>query len=96
MALRDTRSEITSIAAGAYMDILPTGTEEWVIHNIYHEAEAALYYYDGTNNLLIDTDAAGGAWLGYAFHCNATHRIRVKNNNVGAKLIGYDGVLTHI
>lgn len=96
MALRDTRSQITSIAAGSYLDILPTGTEEWVIHNITHEAEAALYFYDGANNLLVDTDTAGGGWLGYNFHCTAGHYYRVKNNNAGAKLIGYDGILSHV
>jgi len=95
LAVGDVVNEITSIAAGAYLDLQPSGTIEWVIHNIYHESDIQLEYYDGTNSLVFDTDAGAGVYAKFAFHCTNAHRIRVKNAAGTAKLIGYDGIVTH-
>jgi hypothetical protein len=96
MAVGDVAKNLQSIAAGAYLDIQPSGTAEWVIHNIYHEYDVTLEVYDGSNSLTFDTDAGAGAYAKYAFHCTNTQRIRVRNTHVSAsKLIGYDGLVTH-
>ena len=95
MAVGDVANEITSIAASGYMDLQPSGTVEWVIHNIYHESDIQLEYYDGTNSLIFDTDTGAGVYARYAFHCTNGHRIRVKNTAASAKVIGYDGIVTH-
>jgi hypothetical protein len=96
MAVGDVYSGLSSIAAGAYLDIQPTGTVEAVIHNIYHEYDVQLELYDGTNSLVFDTDAGSGIYAKYAFHVKNALRIRVKNTHATlAKLIGYDGVVTH-
>jgi hypothetical protein len=94
MAVGDVVADIQSVAAGAYLDIQPSAGVEWVIHNIYHESDVELHRYDGTNDLTFDTDTGAGVYAKYAFHCNNTNRIRVKNTNTAAKLIGYDGVQT--
>jgi hypothetical protein len=94
MAVGDVVADIQSIAAGAYLDIQPSAGVEWVIHNVYHEFDVELHRYDGTNDLTFDTDTGAGVYAKYAFHCNNTDRIRVKNTNVAAKLIGYCGVQT--
>jgi hypothetical protein len=95
MAVGDVKSGISSVAAAAYLDIQPTGTEEWVIHNIYHESDIQLEFYDGTNSCVFDTDPGSGVYAKYAFHVKNAIRIRVKNTASAAKLIGYDGICTH-
>jgi len=94
MAIGDVVADIQSIAASAYLDIQPSAGVETVIHNIYHEHDIELSRYDGANSLAFDTDTGAGVYAKYAFHCNETDRIRVKNTNVSARLIGYDGVQT--
>jgi len=96
VAVGDVFSGLASVAAAGYLDILPTGTVEAVIHNIYHESDIQLEFYDGTNSCVFDTDAGAGIYAKYAFHVNATRRIRVKNTATAAKLIGYDGIVTHV
>jgi hypothetical protein len=94
MAVGDVVADIQSIAAAAYLDIQPSAGVEWVIHNIYHEHDIELSKYDGTNSLAFDTETGPGIHAKYAFHCNNMDRVRVKNTNVSARLIGYDGVQT--
>lgn len=96
MAVGDVTNQITLVATGAYLDIQPSTGVEWVIHNIYHEADVELYYHDTENsyNLLFATDTAGGVFADFFFHCTNEHRIRVKNTNASSKLIAYDGVIT--
>jgi hypothetical protein len=95
MALRDVRSDCVSVATGAYLDIQPTDTEEWALHNIYHDGAVELYFYDGTNNCKFDSDATFGWYPCHDMHCTNTNRVRVKNLEATSQLIGYDGVLTH-
>jgi hypothetical protein len=94
MAVGDVVSDLQSIAAGSYLDIQPGSGAEWVIHNIYHESKVELYFYDGSNSLLFEVDTAFGVFAWYEFHCTNSRRLRVKNTDSSAKLIGYDGVVT--
>ena len=94
MAVGDVKSDLQSIPAGSFLAIQPPSTEEWVIHNIYHEHDVELHFYDGTNSLIFDTDAGAGVYAKYAFHVTNSRYIRVKNTNTSARLIGYDGVQT--
>ncbi|MGQ9530158.1 MAG: hypothetical protein ACUVQW_00705 [Candidatus Bathycorpusculaceae bacterium] len=94
MAVGDVVSAIASVAAGAYLDIQPSAGTEWVIHNIYHEHDVQLEFYNGTNALPFDTEAGAGVYAKYAFHVTNSIRIRVKNTNTSARLIGFDGVQT--
>ena len=96
MAVGDTTKGLSSINAGAYLDIQPASTAEWVIHNIYHEYDVTVEVYDGSNSLIFDTDTGAGVYAKYAFHCTNAQRIRVKNTHgSAAKLIGFDGIITH-
>lgn len=95
MAILDVASGLSSVAASGYLDIQPSGTVEWVIHNIYHESDIQLEYYDGSLSCIFDTDPGAGVYAKYAFHCTSARRIRVKNTAASAKLIGYDGIVTH-
>jgi len=94
MAVGDVVSNITSVATTAYLDIQPAAGIEWVIHNIYFEADVTVEFYDGTNSLIFVTKTAGGSLSFYDFHANNTRRLRVRNTNAASKLIGYDGVVT--
>jgi len=94
MAVGDVFSGLSSIAAAGYLDIQPVAGVEVVIHNIYHESDVQIEFYDGTNSLIFDTDTGAGIYAKYAFHVTNAIRIRVKNTNAAAKLIGYDGIVT--
>ena len=84
-------------AANGTYDIKPTGTEEWVIHNIYAEDAIEVYWNDGTHSFIIATVTAGGGILNGLFtHVNATNYLTLKNKNVGAKDMGFDGIVTKV
>ena len=95
MAAGDVVSDLQSVAAGAYLTIQPASGVEIVIHNIYHEYDVELSFYDGTNEIAFDSDTGAGAWCNFAFHATNTLYFRVKNSDTSnARLIGYDGVQT--
>jgi hypothetical protein len=97
MALRDVVSGIQLTSNALYYDIQPTGTEQWAIHNIYHDASIELYYYDGSNSLKFAVESDYGWYPCHDIHCTPTRYVRVKNTSgEDDKLIGYDGVITHI
>ena len=92
----DVVSALTSIADGAYLDIRPGAGANWKIHNIYHESTIDIEFYDGSNSLVfVDGETGLGVYAYFAFGCDNTRRIRVRNmHGADAKLIGYDGIVT--
>ena len=94
MAKGDAVGDISSVNAAAVLTIQPGAGIEWIVHNIFHEAEVELYVVKSTNELLFDDAAAKGSWSAYFFHLTNTQYLKVKNTNAGAKLIGYDGIVS--
>ena len=94
MAFGDVFSGLSSVLTANYFDIQPSAGIEAVIHNIYHDGDVQLEFYDGTNSLIFDTVVGGGVYAKYAFHVTNTRRIRVKNTASTTQLIGYDGIQT--
>lgn len=94
MAAGDAKVALSAVLTTAYLDVKPTGSEEWAIHNLFHGAEAELYFSDGTNQILIASDTLEGGWLNQTFRVNATYYLRIKNTNAGTKYLGYTGVIT--
>ena len=95
MAKGDVVSDVQSISAAAYLDIRPSGTANWKIHNIYHEDEISIQFYDGTNTCeFVANETGRGVYAYYAFGVDNTNRIRVQNEAGTAKCIGYDGIIT--
>ena len=94
MAVGDMVGALSSIASGSTLDVQPAGTEEWIIHNIYHEDDIELQFYDGANVITFDSELGSGTYSRFSFHCKNALRLRVKNNASSNKLIGYDGVIS--
>jgi len=94
MAVGDAVGDVSSINAGATLTIQPGAGVEWIIHNIYHAAEAELKVIKGGNELLFETSGGMGSWNAYFFHVTNAQYFKVKNTNAGAKLIGYDGIVS--
>jgi len=95
-AVGDSVASCTSVASGATLDVQPSGSIEWVIHNIWFEYDVELQRYDGTNTAVIK-QFTGGDWQNFfpAIHVTNGNRIRVKNLHGSlAKVICYDGVVT--
>ena len=94
MAKGDAVASVSSVNAAAVKTIQPGSGVEWIIHNIYNEAEAELYVVEGSNELLFDDATVKGSWSAYFFHLTNTHYLKVKNTNAASKLIGYDGIVS--
>jgi len=94
MAVGDVVQDLQSIAAAGFLAIQPGAGIEWVIHNIYHASKVELYFYDGTNSILVDSDTGNGRWSWEEFHVTNTKYLRVKNTDAAAQLVGFDGVIT--
>ena len=86
---------LESIDAADFLDIRPTNSGDmWLLHNIYHEGTISVEYYDGTNQLEFVSNRAGADVLTYyAFGLTYSKRVRVKNEDGSAKLIGYSAVI---
>jgi len=94
--LRGMVGDVDVIAAGEYLEVLPTDTEEWVIHNIYCEGAITIRIYrDDTD--YVDISVESGRMLSYfAIHVNATQWVRLINEEATDKRIGWDGVLSQL
>ena len=97
-AVGDMFDAMTSIANGAYIDIQPAASHEVVIHNIYWVtgSDVEVYRYDGANEVKMQPTNNDGLIAFYAFHCNNTRRIRVKNISGAPMYIAYDGIYTKV
>ena len=84
-----------TVTNGSFVDLQPSAGTEVVVHNIYMPEGAAyeLYWYDGTNTLKIDHDAAVGR-TNMQFHCTNGKWIRIKNTSGASQNIGADGMFT--
>lgn len=97
MAVGDAKVLLSSaLSTGQYLDLQPSGTEEWVIHNLYHDNTITLELFDGTNSAIVTTESGAGLLSNLQLHAkNATRpRVRNQSSSTGA-FIGYDGVITH-
>ncbi|MEA1957608.1 MAG: hypothetical protein U9N01_04555 [Euryarchaeota archaeon] len=92
MAKGDAIGNLASVNAAATLTIQPPSGKEWIVHNIYFEAEVEVYLVRGANELLFADAAAKGSLSAYFFHLTNAQYIKVKNTNAAAKLVGYDGV----
>lgn len=84
----------TSVANNSYLDLQPSAGVEVTVHNIYYAGAVEFYYYDGTNQIMFDSDTGAGARLGYVYHCTNSKRVRVKNVSGGSIYIAADGIQT--
>ena len=94
MAVGDVFSAKASKAQNEYLDIQPAAGQECTIHNIYYEAECALFWSDGATEFQFNTDATQGGMFGYCFHVTNALYLRIKQLNADAKQVGYDGIVT--
>ena len=94
--LRGMVGDVDQIAAGAYLEIKPTDTEEWVIHNIYREGAITIRIYKDETDFLDITVTGAGMLSYFAIHVTATQYVRLVNDEAGELPIAWDGVLTQL
>ena len=77
---------------GASYDIKPTGTDEYIIHNIYIPEGKTFHLYrsDGTNT--VDLGTTTTSLYNYYLHVTATPYIHVVNASGETLYISYDGI----
>lgn len=87
--------QTASVAINGFLDLQPASTTEIVVHNVYSPEGAAyeLYWYDGTNSIKFDHDAAVGR-ANVQYHCTNTKYVRVKNVSAATANLGADGMYT--
>ncbi len=94
MVVGDMVGDFKQVANGEYMQIRPSASQEWVIHNIYHEGPAELYVSNGTVRFKVDEDSEGGTWSGFFFHVRYDLFLEVLNVDTVQRYMAFDGVQT--
>jgi len=86
-----TNSQITT---GNTLAIQPGAGAEWLIQNIYFEANIQIERYDGSN-LIGTISMLGPDWQNFSPGIRVTNAnyLRIKNLDAGSKRICYDGVV---
>jgi hypothetical protein len=84
----------TSVANGSFHTLQPGVGAEIVVHNIYYGGAVEIYYSNGTNDILIDSDTGPGSRLNLTHHCTNASYVRVKNVSGSAVYIAADGMKT--
>ena len=95
MAVGDAVANNSSVNNNSFLDIQPGAGVEWIVHHIYHEAGVEIYWYDGSNDILIGSPT-GPNWELMQVRVNNSVRLRVKNVAGSTKRIGYDAVVTKL
>ena len=87
-----------AVADDGFLDVRPGSGVEWSIHNLFAAGAAELYFYDGTNSILIDSGGSGTtsgiSWTGMVFEVTNSIYLRVKNVSGSTANLGYSGRVT--
>ena len=94
--LREVVSDVDQIAAGASLQVKPTGTEQWVIHNIWREADITLRFYKDATDFIDVSFTGAGLLAYYSIHVTATLWLEIVNDDLAEQPIAYDGVVTQL
>ena len=94
MTVGDQASAIETVADNASMTIQPSGTSEYVIHNIYVPTTANIELYRTNGTLSVFADNNTGSLFNFFFHASNTQYIMIKNVSGGEIQIAYDGTVT--
>lgn len=86
--------ELSSVADGAYLTIQPVSGEEWTIQMLCWGATVELYFYDGTNSILMSGDSLNGSRINSFIPVTNSQYYRLKNVSGGSAYFGYGGVVT--
>lgn len=92
MAKGDVYNDLQSINNNSYLSIQPNVGAEVTIHNLLYPygSTVELYFTDGTNEILIDSDNISGR--GFFLHCTNSKYYKLKNISGSTIYIGYDGI----
>ena len=91
--------DLQSVANAGFLDIRPAALHEVVIHNIYwvNGSDVEVYRSDGTGNeVKVQATNNDGLIAFYAFHCDNTQRLRIKNISGGGIYMAADGMYTKV
>ena len=92
-AVGDAVVENQSVSNGSFLDIQPGSSIQWLVHHVFHEGDIEIYWYDGTNDILIGS-STGANYEFLNIRVTNSIRLRIKNVAGSTKRIGYDGVIT--
>lgn len=98
MAVGDVIASSLIASTSGYLTIQPSGTVEWVVHNIVHGSDAELWGVSNLASAKIDVHAGAGMWAGQFFHNTNINYYSVRNIDSGGlsgKLLSFDGIVTH-
>ena len=85
---------ITTIANNGYLSV-STGSNEVVIHNVYHPGSVILYRYNGTTRIAVSGTITGvGIVAGLQIHCTSTTYLQIQNVSGDNQAIEVDGMNT--
>lgn len=83
----------TSTATTAFLALQPGSGVEVSVHNIFYSVAVEVYWYDGTNSILLANDPTPGSMSG-VWECTNSVYLRVKNVAAGTGYLGASGRVT--
>lgn len=83
---------ISSIEVSSNMTIQPLAGETWLLKSIGYSGAVEVYITDGTNSILVASDATTGQMLGLNLLLSNSQYVIVKNVKTSAILARYDAV----
>jgi hypothetical protein len=88
----DTICDVAQLTAGATFDIRPTGTGQWIVHNVYVKSGKQVRV-DLTNGAYtINVDTITGSLLCFCFHLTNIYYMKLTNLSGETIQVGYDGI----
>ena len=96
MTVGDQAASIETVADEASMTIQPSGTAEYVIHNIYVPVNADIELYKTNGTLTVLADSNIGSLFNFFFHASNTQYVTIKNISGISIEIAYDGTVTKV
>jgi hypothetical protein len=83
-----------SLTGSGILIITPSGSTEWIIHNVAVTGAATLQTYDGTNTVVLYNMAAGQWLSNLQIHVNATTYLQLVDTSGNTNLVHYDGIVS--
>ena len=88
---------VSLISPSGTLEIHPSGSEEWVIHNLYFgEATFDIQIISSNATITFDSFPGPGALTGFWFHLTNSQYLRIINKGSETIPAGYDGIVTKV
>lgn len=88
-------STISMVGSGQFFTLRPAVGQEWVIHQIAHDNDALLQFFDGTNVITLNNFIGANLEQRLQLHVTNSIYYRLYQTSVNTSWFGFDGIQTN-